>query len=127
MATEEPKPAPASDRRRAPRALDETEEPQRRRLRDRLSRDESVALSPVLGRQPALRNPLLLCDDDLRETARALERIEAFLLQAVRTLERRDLCAADLDTLLRQDVEGHLDALSRSLQSLRRSLATIAE
>ena len=106
--------------------LTRAEEPKRRRLRDRLEGEDGVALSPVLGRQSELRNPALLCDDDLRQTALTLEGIEGFLLRAMRLLEQQDLRAGDVEALLREDVDGQLDALGDTLTSLRRSLAVIA-
>lgn len=96
-----------------------------RRLRDRLEGEGGVTPSPALGRSE-LRNPLLLCDDDIRQTARALEGLEAFVLAAARLLEKPDLCRADVVKLLTQDVDAQVDVLSDGLGSLVRSLQAIA-
>ncbi len=99
-------------------------EPRRRRLRDRLEGEGAVRLSPVL-RQPALVNPMLNCEDDLRQTARELEGLERFLLEATRVLEKGDLTREDLVQLLSEDVDARVDALADALSSLRKSLQRI--
>lgn len=98
--------------------------PRRRRLRDRLEGGE-VALSPSLQRSELL-NSLLFCDDDLRQTARTLEGIESFVLQAARLLEKPDIQREEVMALLLQDVEERVDELSESLTSLQRGLRAIA-
>ena len=122
MASQESKP-PHTDRRSEPRE----EPPRRRRLRDRLEGEGESLHNPALRRHEDLRNPLLLCDDDLRETARALSGIEGFLLAATRILEKQDVTREELSALLQQDVLAKLDTLSDTLTSLHRSLRTIAE
>ena len=74
-----------------------------------------------------LKNPLLICDDDLRQTAKALGDIESYVLSALRVLEKRDLSRADLSDLLKEDLMGKIDTLTDSLGSLRKSLGLIAE
>lgn len=119
-------PWPGTERRSVRRDLALAEEPKRRRLRDRLEAEDGVALSPTLGQRAELRNPALLCDDDLRQTALCIDSLEGFLLRAVRLLEKRDLQPGDVEALLDEDVDGQLDALGSTIESLRRSLAIIA-
>ena len=74
-----------------------------------------------------LKNPLLLCDDDLRQTARALSDIEDFLLQSMKALGKDGVTRDELKGLLQHDISAHVDTLTDSLTSLRRSLMLIAE
>ena len=101
----------------------------RRRLRDRLEGEDQGGLlvNSSLAEVDALKNPLLICDDDLRQTAKALGDIEAYVLSALRVLEKRDLSRADLADLLKEDLVDKIDTLTDSLGSLRKSLGLIAE
>src|SRR5262245_55860204 len=67
-----PKIVAASDER-TPVAL-----PAKRRVRDHIAEREATA-NPMLTSRYELQNLLLFVDDDLRETARAMENIEGFL------------------------------------------------
>lgn len=112
---------PEADRRSVVRS---PAEGRRRRLRDRL---EAEGLhSSALSGHAELRNALLLCDDDMRQTAQALGGIEAFVMAALRVLEKHDVTREDVMDLLREDVQEKLDSLADSLNGLRRSLRTIA-
>lgn len=84
-----------------------------------------MALSPSLQRAELL-NSLLFCDDDLRQTARTLQGIESFVLEAARLLEKPDIQREEVMTLLLQDMEEQVDELSESLASLQRGLRAIA-
>lgn len=127
---DELKPYRGPERRstRRDQAVHETppEELRRRRLRDRLETDGGVLPSPALGVRAALRNALLSCDDDLRQAARSLEGIEAFLMRAARLLEKQDLSAEEIHALLAEDLAGQWGALGDTLGSLARELAAIA-
>lgn len=99
--------------------------PQKRRLRDRLVERDGTA-NPQL-RAHELTNQILLIDDDLRETALALGGIEGFLAKALALLESEEVSARALARLAADgDILDRLDTLSETLQSLRRSLGTVA-
>ncbi len=98
----------------------------RRRLRDRII-DRQGTDNETLASQHPLQNHLLLCDDDLRETALALGSIEQYLSRALATLERRDLSPEELERLARDlDVESQVAALDETLTSLKHRLHVIA-
>ncbi len=97
----------------------------RDRLMDRATRPypQNAALIGVDN----IENLLLFVDDDLRETALAIHRIEQFLLRALGLLEapklrREDVQAVATDT----NVLDHLDMLNETLESLRRRLAKLS-
>lgn len=70
---------------------------------------------------------MLFVDDDLRETALALGRIETYLVRTLQTLESRDIRRADVMTLAGDtSVLDHLDALNETVESLRGRLARLA-
>lgn len=101
----------------------------RARARDRLL-DRGSQPQPVPGELARVRdieNTLLFIDDDLRETALAMTRIEDYLTLALRTLESPDVRREHVSALA-QDVRvlDHLDALSETLESLRRRLAKLS-
>lgn len=113
-----------------------TTEPERRqsgrrnRARDRLL-DRGVQPTAVppgdLMRVRDIENTLLFIDDDLRETALAMTRIEDFLGRTLQTLEspqirREHITALATDTR----VLDHLDQLSETLESLRRRLGKLS-
>lgn len=104
------------DRRRAPR----------RRLRDRIASLERTQ-NEALRAQPALQNHLLLVDDELRQTALALGRLEAFLTRSMTLLESAGLTAEELaahaaDEAVLDDVE----ELAEDLARLRQRMGSIA-
>ena len=87
------------ERRAAERELVQAEIPsRRRRLRDRLEGEDQGGLlvNSSLAEVDELKNPLLICDDDLRQTAKALGDIESYVLSALRVLEKRDLSRAEI-------------------------------
>jgi hypothetical protein len=72
-------------------------------------------------------NLLLFVDDDLRETALSITRIERYLTRTLDALESPDLCRKDVQALASDvDVLDHLDQLNETLESLRRRLAKMA-
>ncbi|MBV1859069.1 MAG: hypothetical protein KUG77_11715 [Nannocystaceae bacterium] len=72
-------------------------------------------------------NLMLFVDDDLRETALSMTRIEGFLTRTLETLESEGLRRQDVQALASDmDVLDHLDQLNETLESLRRRLATLA-
>ncbi|MFO0635704.1 MAG: hypothetical protein U0168_22925 [Nannocystaceae bacterium] len=118
--TPTPEPAAGAERRASGR---------RGRARDRLlDRGSQPSVVPgELLRVRDIENTLLFIDDDLRETALAMTRIEDYLTRALQTLEspgvRREHVVA-----LAQDVcvLEHLDALGETLESLRRRLGKLS-
>jgi hypothetical protein len=116
-----PQASPGLDRRRSG---------QRNRVRDKLlDRGSQPTEVPAgaLARVRDIENLLLFIDDDLRETALALTRIEDFLGGALETLadpqvRREHILTLASDVL----VLGHLDQLSETLESLRRRLARLS-
>jgi hypothetical protein len=97
-----------------------------RRARDRLS-DRDGTQNPALTVRHELQNVLLLVDDDLRETAQAMESIEGFLVDALHQLEREDLRREDLLRLAADEkVLGEMDRLGETLMNLKRRLMGIA-
>ncbi len=98
----------------------------RRRLRDRLSERDGTS-NPTLTERHELANLLLLVDDDLRQTARALGAVESFLTRAADLLEEPNVSAGALATLAAGgDVLDELDELGETVSSLRRKLLAIA-
>jgi hypothetical protein len=101
---------------------------QRARRRDRLmdratgSYPQSAGLRGIDN----VENLLLFVDDDLRETALAITRIESYLLRTLGLLETRDL-RRDQVLALANDVGvlEHLDMLNETIESLRRRLAKL--
>ena len=96
-----------------------------RRARDRILAGETLP-SPVIQGRHDLANLVLFLGDDLRECALAVGGIEAFLLRAQRVLEKPDLDATELRTIVddRRVLE-RFDLLADALGSLRRSMAAI--
>jgi hypothetical protein len=98
----------------------------RRRLRDRMAERDGTD-NPTLTRRYELQNLLLLIDDDLRETARAMGGIERFLADALRSLDDEEVRATELLRLAGDgDVLERMDTLCESLASLRRRFGAIA-
>lgn len=116
----EPRPEDAPERRgsgRRARARD--------RLLDRPERPNApnAALMGVVD----LETMLLFVDDDLRETALALQHIETYLLRALDLLSQESLRRADVLAVAADGhVLQHVDQLGETLESLRRRLAKLA-
>ena len=101
----------------------------RARARDRLMDRATLSYSPnnALRGVDNIGNLMLFVDDDLRETALAITRIEAYLTRTLSALESPDLRRQDLQALAADaDVLDHLDGLNETLESLRRRLAKLA-
>jgi hypothetical protein len=110
--------------------LDRRRSGPRRRMRDRLldrgSRPTEVPPG-ALARVRDIENLLLFIDDDLRETALALVRIEDFLGGALETLGDPDVRREHILSLASNaNVLDHIDQLSETLESLRRRLAKLS-
>lgn len=100
----------------------------RARSRDRLFErsGRSNAVDGSLSHIRNIENLMLFVDDDLRETALAITRIEQYLSRALSVLEvaeprREDVQAVATDP----SVLDHMDLLNETLENLRRRLATL--
>jgi hypothetical protein len=101
----------------------------RARARDRLMDRASQAYSPspALAQVKQVENLLLFIDDDLRETALSLTRIEDYLGGALETLADPQVRREHILSLASDvAVLGHLDQLSETLESLRRRLGRLS-
>jgi hypothetical protein len=97
-----------------------------RRARDRLA-DRDGTQNPTLTVRHELQNVLMLVDDDLRETAQAMESIETFLVDALHHLEREDISREHLLRLAGDEkVLSEMDRLGETLMNLKRRLMGIA-
>jgi hypothetical protein len=101
----------------------------RARARDRLM-DRATRPYPKnesLRRVENVENLLLFIDDDLRETALAMERVEGYLLRTLDLLERKDLSRRDVQAIANDTtVLEHVDMLNETLESMRRRMARLA-
>lgn len=109
--------------------LDRRASGRRARARDRLMDRATRTHTPnakLIGVEN-VENLLLFVDDDLRETALAIHRIEEFLLRTLGLLETEDLRREDVREVASDtSVLDHVDQLSETLESLRRRLARLA-
>lgn len=104
----------------------------RARARDRLM-DRAVRPSPEsdalshLGHVRGVQNMVLFIDDDLRETGMALGKVEGYLVEILKLIEkprisREDVHALAASTQVLEDV----DTLVESLETLRGRLARLS-
>ena len=88
----------------------------RRRTRDRLPDRETT--NPALSQHFELRNLLLFLDDDVRESGKALVRIEKYLGRALALLDDGEVKADALDALSdEQEIFDDLHTLVDTLSS----------
>lgn len=96
----------------------------RDRLMDRATRDYPKTKA-LRGQQAD--NLLLFIDDDLRETALAMERIERYLTKTLEMLECNTLSREQVHELaVDTSVLDYVDLLNESLESLRRRMARLS-
>lgn len=101
----------------------------RARARDRLMdrATQPYAPNPALARLEQVENLLLFIDDDLRESALSMERIERYLVATLDMLEADRLERDEVEALAtNEEVLDQIDALNQSLESLRRRVARLA-
>ncbi|PRP94887.1 hypothetical protein ENSA7_77100 [Enhygromyxa salina] len=97
----------------------------RDRLMDRAS--QPYAPNPELAKIRHVENLMMFIDDDLRETALSMERIERYLISTLEMLEADHLVRADVHALATDvDVLDQIDLLNENLESLRRRVARLA-
>lgn len=98
----------------------------RDRLMDRANQDYPP--NPALANLRDVENLLLFIDDDLRETALAMERIEKYLLSTLGVLDGTSLDRDDIYSLATDpSVLEQVDLLNETLESLRRRMARLAK
>lgn len=97
----------------------------RRRLRDRLPDRETT--NPALSNRFELRDLLLFLDDDVRESSKAIGRVERYLGRALALLDAGDVSPDELDALAdEQAIFDDLHTLVDTLGSLRARMAKVA-
>jgi hypothetical protein len=97
----------------------------RRRTRDRLPDRETT--NPLLSQRFELKNLLLFLDDDVRESAKAMVRVERYLGKALALLDAEEVDAAQLDALAgEQAIFDDLHTLVDTLGSLRARMGKVA-
>jgi len=97
----------------------------RRRTRDRLPDRETS--NPALAQHADLRNLLLFLDDDVRESGKALVRVEQYLARALALLDDGEVTADQLDVLAsEQAIFDDLHTLVDTLGSLRGRMGKVA-
>ena len=88
---------------------------------------QPYAPSMALAQVKQVENLLLFIDDDLRETALSMERIERYLLSTLDMLEGDVLVRAEVEALATdEEVLEQIDQLNENLESLRRRVARLA-
>lgn len=116
----EPRPEDAPERRGSGR---------RARARDKLLDRPARAHAPAAALLGVvdLETMMLFVDDDLRETALALQHIESYLVRALDLLSKESLRRAEVLAVAADgQVLQHVDQLGETLESLRRRLAKLA-
>lgn len=97
----------------------------RDRLMDRANSDYSP--NPALAQVRDVENLLLFIDDDLRETALAMERIEKYLLSTLGVLDGESLDRGEIYSLATdKTVLEQVDMLNETLESLRQRMVRLA-
>jgi hypothetical protein len=97
----------------------------RDRLMDRANNDYSP--NPALAQVRDVENLLLFIDDDLRETALAMERIEKYLLSTLGVLDGESLNRSEIYSLATDKaVLEQVDMLNETLESLRQRMVRLA-
>jgi hypothetical protein len=97
----------------------------RRRSRDRLPDRETT--NPALSQRSELRNLLLFLDDDVRESSKALARVEGYLGRTLALIDAAEVSATELDALAdEQAIFDDLHTLVDTLGSLRARMGKVA-
>ncbi len=97
----------------------------RRRLRDRLPDRETR--NPALAGNSELKNLLLFLDDDVRESSKAIARVEKYLSRALALIDADAVSADELEALSdEQAIFDDLHTLVDTLGSLRKRMGKVA-
>jgi hypothetical protein len=97
----------------------------RDRLMDRAS--QPYAPNPALSQVKHVENLLLFIDDDLRESALSMERIERYLISTLEMLEGDRLVPEQVEALATdEDILDQIDQLNENIENLRRRVARLA-
>lgn len=98
------------------------------RLMDRATRDYATSKPLAKAKRGGdINNLLLFIDDDMRETALAMARIERYLHSTLELLEAPKLTREQVQALATdREVLDHVDMLNETLESLRRRMASLA-
>jgi hypothetical protein len=97
----------------------------RRRSRDRLPDRETN--NPALSQHFELKNLLLFLDDDVRESSKAMARVEAYLAKSLALLDAAEVSAEELEALAgEQAIFDDLHVLVDTLGSLRARMGKVA-
>ncbi len=97
----------------------------RRRLRERLPDRETK--NPALASKSELKNLLLFLDDDVRESGKAIVRVEKYLARALALIDAPTVSADELDALSdEQQIFDDLHTLVDTLGSLRKRMGKVA-
>jgi ubiquinone biosynthesis protein UbiJ len=92
---------------------------------DRATR--SYAKTSTLHEAENVENLVLFIDDDLRETAMSIQRIESYLVDTLSLLEQEEVSRAEVSAHVGdQKILDHVDQLNETLESLRRRMARLA-
>lgn len=95
------------------------------RLMDRATRE--YPKGEAFHRVNDIQNLMLFIDDDMRETALAMSRIENYLCDTLSLLEAPNVTREQVQELATdKSVLDHVDMLNETLESLRRRMARLA-
>jgi hypothetical protein len=97
----------------------------RRRKNDRLP--ERQTTNPKLASKAELKNLLLFVDDDVRESGKAMVRVEKYLQRTLALLDAPEVTSDELQALAReQAIFDDLHTLVDTLASLRAQMGKVA-
>lgn len=89
--------------------------------------NQAYAPRPQTSRVKDIENLLLFIDDDLRETALSMERIERYLLSTLDMLEAERLVASQVESLATDgEILDQIDVLNENLENLRRRIIRLS-
>ena len=94
-------------------------------MRDRLPERETT--NPTLAAKSELKNLLLFLDDDVRESGKALVRVEKYLGRTLALLDTESVSSDQLEELAKeQQIFDDLHTLVDTLASLRARMGKVA-
>ena len=88
---------------------------------------QPYAPNPALSQVKHIENLLLFIDDDLRESALSMERIERYLISTLELLEGDRLVPEQVEALATdEEILDQIDQLNENIENLRRRVARLA-